>query len=135
MGMYRSADLIYGMDLGDEWYDEPVEGETHEEFEWLTWELWTDSCEWSEVINSYLESRGIKRVRLTNYGHHDRPRYALASKDIVCSGWGDPTVVTAGVLAVTDDDARLLQAWELLFPGQPPGEIAWRLSVRQLRLS
>lgn len=126
MGMYPSADLSYGIDLGEWEYDEPEPGQDHEELPWLTWELWGRTWEWSEASGQYLASQGIKGVWLTNYGH---PRYALVSRAIGCSGWGDLTVVTAESLAVTDDDDRLKRAWNLLFPDRVPGEIAWRLSA------
>lgn len=129
MGMYPSADLSYGIDLGEDFYAEPDYGQDHEELEWLTWELWEKSWEWSEASADYLTERGIEGVWLTNYGHHDVPRYALVTKSIGCSGWGDLTIVTAEKLAVTDDAELLGRAWAVLFPGREPGPIAWRLSA------
>lgn len=129
MGMYPSADLSYGMDLGEWEYSYPEDGQDHEELEWLTWELWDASWEWETASATYLKSKGVEGVSLSNYGHHDHPRMALTTKGVGCSGWGDLTVITADKLAVTDDDTRLLRAWNLLFPGKPPGEVAWRLSA------
>ena len=129
MGMYPSADLNYGIALGDLSLSEPDDERDHEEFAWLTWELWSDSWEWETATARYLKSQGIEGVQLTNYGHHDEPEYVLASKVIGCHGWGDTTEVTQEDLAVTDDDDRLRRAWALLFPGKDPGPIAWRLSA------
>lgn len=130
MGTYPSADLNYGIELGDIelYYDESSE-QDHEEFTWLTWELWSASWEWETASATYLKQQGIEGVQLTNYGHHDNPQYALVTKTIGCYGWGDTTTVDATALAVTDDDDRLRRAWELLFPGNAPGPIAWRLSA------
>lgn len=129
MGMYPSADLSYGMDLGEWEYASPEDGQDHEELTWLTWELWEDSYEWETASATYLESQGIEGVALTNYGHHDYVRYALATRRTGCSGWGDLTIITPETLAVTDDDTRLLAAWKLLFSDREPGPIAWRLSA------
>lgn len=129
MGMYPSADLSYGVDLGEWEYGDPDEGQDHEELPWCTWDLWNEHWEWSEVSGEVLTANGLAGVYLTNYGHHDVPRMALVTKSIGCSGWGDLTVVTADKLAVTDDNERLAQAWALLFPGKEPGPIAWRLSA------
>ena len=131
MGMYPSADLSYGMDLGDDFYAWPEDGQDHEELTWLTWELWEESWEWETVSATYLTSKGVEGVWLTNYGHHDHPRYALVTKSIGCSGWGDLTVVEADDLAVDKDvdDTRIRAAWKLLFPNREPGPIAWRLSA------
>ena len=129
MGMYPSADLNYGIALGDLSLSEPDDGQDHEEFVWLTWELWSDSWEWETASATYLTSQSIEGVQLTNYGHHDDPEYALVTKAIGCHGWGDTTEVTPEALTVTDDDDRLRRAWVLLFPGTEPGPIAWRLSA------
>lgn len=129
MGMYPSADLSYGLDIGEWEYDEPEHGKDHEELAWLTWELWEESWEFETASSTYLEQHGIEGVSLVNYGHHDHPRYALATKSIGCSGWGDLITVTPESLKITDDDDRLRRAWALLFPGKEPGELAWRLSA------
>lgn len=129
MGMYPSADLSYGIDLGEWEYADPEDGQDHEELPWLTWELWERSWEWESASAEYLTLNGVEGVQLTNYGHHDYRRFALVTKSIGCSGWGDLTIVTAERLAITDDATRLLRAWALLFPDREPGEIAWRLSA------
>lgn len=129
MGMYSSADLSYGIDLGEWDWSDPEDGQDHEELAWLTWELWTDSWELETASSKALEAIGITGVQLTNYGHPNSLRYALATKIIGCYGWGDTTTVGPDDLALTDDDDRLLRAWEHLFPGREHGEIAWRLSA------
>lgn len=129
MGMHPSADLSYGIDLGEQPYSEPEDDQDHEELPWLTWALWEQSWEWETASATYLTSQGIEGVHLTNYAHPDHPRWALVTKSTVCSGWGDPTVIKPEDLAVTDDDTRLLRAWALLFPDRQPGELAWRLSA------
>lgn len=127
--MYPSAQISYGLDLGEWEYPDPEEGEDYEELPWLTWELWEECWEdWGEASAKYLESHGIKGVALTNYSHHDNPRYALATRAIGCSGW-EAITLNPEVLRVTDDDTRLLQAWALLFPGRRPGELAWRMAA------
>lgn len=129
MGMYPSADLSYGIDIGEwEWAD-PEDGRDHEELHWLTWALWEKSYDWAEASSAYLAIQGVEDVWLTNYGHHDHPRRALVTKSIGCSGWGDLTVIEPDKMAVTDDDTRLLHAWALLFPDRTPGPLAWRLSA------
>lgn len=129
MGMQPSADLSYGIDLGDDLPAEPEDGQDHEELPWLTWALWEDSYEWETATATYLTQQGIEGVQLTSYGHCDSPQYALASRSIGCYGWGETTEVTGETLAVTDDDDRLARAWALLFPDKEPGPIAWRLSA------
>jgi hypothetical protein len=129
MGMYPSADLSYGIDIGRMEWDEPEDGQDHEELEWLTWELWSESWEWETASSTYLASEGIEDVRMTNYGHPDQPQWALASRVTGVYGWGEVQVVTGETLEVTDDDDRLKRAWALLFPGRKPGQIAWRLSA------
>ena len=129
MGMYPSADLSYGIDLGEWEYADPEEGQDHEELTWLTWELWDNCWEWETAATAFLHRNGIEGVHLTNYGHHDRPRYALVTKSFGCSGWGDLTTITTDDMSVTDDATRLLLAWNLLFPDRTPGPIAWRLSA------
>lgn len=129
MGMHPSADLSYGMDVGEWEYEEPEEGRDHEELPWLTWGLWDKSWELETASSEYLTSQGIQGVQMTNYGHPDHPRWALATRITGCYGWGETTVVTAETLAVTDDDDRLRRAWALLFQDKEPGPIAWRLSA------
>lgn len=129
MGMYPSADLSYGIELGNIDLTEPDEGQDHEEFAWLTWALWKESWEWETASSTYLAGQGIEGVSLQDNGHPDRPRMALVTRSIGCHGWGDTTEVTRGSLTVTDDDERLARAWTLLFPGEEPGPIAWRLSA------
>lgn len=128
MGMWPSADLNYGMDLGEWEYAEPEEGEDHD-LPWATWERWDKCWEWGSLSSEVLEEAGIKGVQLANYGHPDVPRMALITKAIGCSGWGDLTEVTRKALDITDDDERLLAAWKILFPDREPGPIAWRLSA------
>lgn len=130
MGMYPSAGLTYGMELGDLHLAHPEDGQDHEEFPWLTSALWEDSWEWETASATYLGSQGIEGVSLQNYGHPDHPSWVLSSRAMGCHGWGDVTEVTPESLAVTDDDDdRLGRAWALLFPGREPGPIAWRLSA------
>lgn len=128
MGMYPSADLSYGIEIGKWKWAEPEKGQ-EPELTWLTWELWRDSWELETASATYLETQGIEGVQVANYGHPDSPLYALASKVIGCYGWGETTTVSGQDLAVTDDDDRLKRAWSLLFPDQEPGPIAWRLSA------
>lgn len=128
MGMYPSADLSYGIEIGEWEWAEPEEGQ-EPELPWLTWELWTDSWERETAAATYLETHGIRGVQVSNYGHPDHPLYVLATKVIDCHGWGDTTTVSGNDLAVTDDDDRLKRAWALLFPKETPGPIAWRLSA------
>ena len=129
MGMCPSADLNYGIDLGQDFYSEPDENQDHENLPWLTWALWQKSWEWETASATYLESQGIENVWLTNYGHPDNSSWALVTKSVGCYGWGDSTEIKAEDLAVTDDDDRLRRAWGLLFPDRQPGPIAWRLSA------
>ena len=128
MGMYPSADLSYGIDIGEWEWTEPEEG-VEPELPWLTWELWSESWEMETASAAYLKANGVEGIQVTNYGHPDEPRYALASRITGCYGWGDTTVLTPETLAVTDDDERLGLAWSLLFPGREAGPIAWRLSA------
>lgn len=129
MGMYPSANLIYGIELGDISLSEPDDGCDHEELTWLTWQLWEDSWEWETASSEYLKSHGINGVQLARYGHDNSPLWALATKAISVHGWGDITEVTKDDLTVTDDDERLTRAWQLLFTGYEPGYAAWRLSA------
>lgn len=130
MGMYPSADLNYGINLGDEIsLSEPDDKCDHEELAWLTWVLWEKSWEWEAASSEYLALQGIEGVQLTQYGHPDSPQWALVTKTIGCYGWGDTTEITPESMVITDDDDRLKRAWALLFPGHEPGPIAWRLSA------
>lgn len=128
MGMYPSADLSYGIDIGEWEWAEPEEG-VEPELPWLTWELWQDSYELETASATYLETNGVEGVQLTHYGHPDSPKWVLATRITGCYGWGDTTTVSLETLAVTDDDERLAKAWKLLFGDREPGSIAWRLSA------
>lgn len=132
MGMYPRANLSYGLDLGEWEYSEPEDDCDHEELPWLTWSLWSELWEWETASATYLAQNGVEGVHLINYGHHDHPRYALVTKSLGCSGWGDlaVTVIEPEKMAVTDDDTRLLRGWALLFPDREPGALAWRLSAK-----
>jgi hypothetical protein len=129
MGMYPSADLLYGIELGDIDLTEPEEERDHEKFTWLTRALWEESWEWEAASSTYLARQGIEGVSLQHYGHPDYLQTALVTRSIGCHLWGDTTEVTQDSLTVTDDDERLSRAWALLFPGEEPGPIAWRMSV------
>lgn len=129
MGMYPSARLNYGIDLGEISLNEPEDECDSEELHWLTWALWSELWEWDSASSTYLTANGIEGVQLTRYGHPDHSQYALVTKAIGCYGWGDVTEVSTADLAITDDATRLLRAWALLFPDHQPGPIAWRLSA------
>lgn len=128
MGMCPSADLSYGIDIGEWEWGEPEEGE-EPELPWLTWELWKKSWELETASATYLKANGVEGVQVTNYGHPDHPKWVLATRIVGCWGWGETTTVTPETLAVTDDDERLAKAWKLLFGDREQGPIAWRLSA------
>lgn len=128
MGMRPNADLQYGIDIGEFSFGEPKEG-IPSDLPWLTLELWQDSYEIEETSYAYLKSQGVEGVSIQNYGHCDRPTYALVSKCLGTYGLGKTAEITAEDLTVTDDDERLIRAWDLLFPGKEHGRIAWRLSA------
>lgn len=128
MGMYPSAALSYGVDLGEWSFEEPTE-DTESDLPWLTWELWEDSYEIETASATYLKSKGIEGVQVVPYGHPNESRFALITKVIGCSGWGDLTIISTEDMIVTDDATRLGLAWTLLFPDLEPGQIAWRLSA------
>jgi hypothetical protein len=131
VGMYPSADLSYGIVIGEWSYDEPTEDEpVCEEYPWLTWERWSKSWEIETVSSQYLTEQGIEDVVLSSHGHPDRPVWVLASRSFGCYGWNTATTITAEGLTVTDDNDRLERAFALLFPDQTdhPGPL-WILSA------
>lgn len=138
MALYPSADLLYGVNLGDlEWGwklqvagdEDPAWMEDEDPMEAITRCLLEDSGMTPEEAeeNAYRSWVLKERtgVEVVVYGHHDEPRYALASWAMRAHAY-EPATVNLGATP-EEDDPKLRAALEGL--GLVPCKPSYLLTV------
>lgn len=121
MGMYPSADLMYGIDLGmDEERDRP---------DWFTEELEAEHGDETEVLDVLLKNlHGIYHHwygnASTGYGG-----LALCTQSVGASAYKAVPVGIDRLTATVQDDAILQIAWGILYPDTVRPEPGWFLTV------
>jgi hypothetical protein len=121
MGSYPSASLLYGIDLGLE--------EEEERPDWLTEELEEEYGSPGEVLDHLL--KGVPKVGYDTYGNFNSGYTGLA----LCTQAVHATAYTAESIGgdqltdTVEDDARLKEAWAILYPDQIMPEPGWFMVV------
>lgn len=122
MGMYPSADLHYGIDVGEwEW---AADGE---ELPWWTEEAETEYGLVDEAANAVLEAAGLRGITLESYGDlaSTYTLYILSARLIGFRAYGAKVINPEDLVVSLDDAKNLEKAWELLFGSRPHSAPAW----------
>jgi len=121
MGMYPSADLLYGIDLGmDEERDRP---------DWFTEELEEEYGSETDVLDVLLKS--IKGVGHLWYGNacNGYGGLALCTQSVGASAYNARHIGIDRLSATVKDDNALRAAWAILYPDQLMPDPGWFLTV------
>jgi hypothetical protein len=127
MGMYPSADLMYGVDLG-------LLEEAHDwQYAWSTDELEDEHGGLYEVGAHLLKEAGVTGVSVGIYGNFASGYMGcfLYTRQVHAVAYGAETVtgVTLAGPVEEDDNARLAAAWKVLYPGRDVPEFGWAMVV------
>lgn len=121
MGMYPSADLLYGIDLGME--------DKMERPGWFTEELEEEHGGMAEVLDHLLRGTG---VRYGTYGNlcSGCTGLALCTQSVHATAYdAEPVGIDRLTDTAEEDDKALEAAWTVLYPGQTMPEPGWFIVV------
>lgn len=117
MGMYPSADLLYGIDLGLE--------DEMERPDWFTEELEEEHGSMAEALDHLLRSVG--GVGYHTYGNFlsGYTGLALCTQSVGVRAYEAKRVGVNQLTGMAEDDKALEAAWAVLYPGQIMPEPGW----------